>query len=475
MTLSFRWRLTIRWVVAFGAVLALAAAAIYVGVRSFLLHDFEAQLRTLAATELASAVDDPDHTVHLHEFLPSSVPFDHTDKFVQLIAPDGRILLQSDSLRGAAPFVQGVVLEAALAGRSPLLDVTFNGRRGRMVALVTDPPQPFVVAVGLFTGELDVTLRRLRNLLGLVWIASLGLTAVIGFTLASRALLPISRITERAAAIADGHFDARLDPPGVDDEIGHMTSLLNRMLDRLRGALEANRRFAADASHELRGPLTSMLGEIDVTLKRERTAAEYRESMDRLRARLQVMAELTQDLMLLVRAQENRPPAIVEVPLREMVSRIIDGHHEAVAAAGLMLHLSVAPDIVVYGDAGLLDRLFENLLRNAIQYNVEHGSVEVAAHVVQSGNRDEADRVLITIRNSGATIRDEERERVFERFYRVDRSRSRRTGGAGLGLALSREIVQLFKGEIRVARSDGEGTTIEVSLPGAGAGVAESL
>ena len=469
MTLSFRWRLTIRWVIAFGAILAFADLAIYIGARTFLRHDFEAQLRTLAATELASAVDDPRHTIHLHEFPSPSSPDDHADKFVQLIAADGRILLQSASLHGAAPFVQGAMLQDAFARRSPVLDVTFNDRRGRMIALVTDPPDPFVVAVGLFTGEFDATLRRLRDLLVAVWIAALGLTAVIGFTLASRALLPISRITERAGAIADGHFDARLDPPKVDDEIGQMTRLLNHMLDRLHGALEANRRFAADASHELRGPLTAMLGEIDVTLKRERTAPVYRESMVLLRDRLKVMAELTQDLMILVRAQENRPPAIVEVALRDLLTRIIEGQSETAAATHIQVHLAVTPDVVVYGDAVLLERLFENLVRNAIQYNVEHGSVEVAARLVPSGSEQQVDRVLITIRNSGAGIREEDRERVFERFYRVDPSRSRRTGGAGLGLALSREIVQLFKGEIRVAPPAGDGTTIEVSLPGAAA------
>ena len=92
----------------------------------------------------------------------------------------------------------------------------------------------------------------------------MGATAAIGYVLASRALAPVARITERAAWIAQGHFDARLDPPRVHDEVGRMTVLLNSMLERLHGAVDANRRFAADASHELRGPLTAMAGELDV-------------------------------------------------------------------------------------------------------------------------------------------------------------------------------------------------------------------
>lgn len=468
MTLSFRWRLTIRWLLAFGAILALADAAIYVGARRFLLHDFEAQLRTLAATELASAIDEPDHKVHLHEFLPAVGPYDHADKFVQLIGADGRLLLESEGLRNASPFVSGEVLASALAGRSPIIDVTHDGRHGRMIALVTDPPDHFVVAVGLFTEELDATLRRLRELLAAVWVATLGLTALLGFTLASRALAPIRQITERAGTIADGQFATRLDRPLVDDEIGRMTTLLNQMLDRLHGALEANRRFAGDASHELRGPLTAMLGEIDVTLKRDRTGDDYRRSLRLLREQLQVMTALTQDLMLLVRAQESLPPTIAEVALDQAVARVMERNAPWAAAAGVRLRREIPIGLMIYGDASLFDRLFENLVRNAIQYNIEGGTVDVTARLEPSGAPHLADRVVIGVMNTGASIPAAERERVFERFYRVDPSRSRRTGGTGLGLAISREIVRLFQGEIRVLDAD-DATSIEVVLPGTNA------
>src|SRR5690606_34931594 len=117
-----------------------------------------------------------------------------------------------------------------------------------------------------FTDRREATLREVRALLIGVGFGSLVLTAMLGMTLASRALAPVGRITTQAAAIAKGEFAARLDEPAADDEIGRMTRLLNEMLDRLRAALDANRNFAADASHELRGPLTAMLGEIDVTM-----------------------------------------------------------------------------------------------------------------------------------------------------------------------------------------------------------------
>lgn len=467
MTLSFRSRLTLRWVLAFGLVLAAADLAVYFGARAFLRRDLDAQLRTLAATELASAVDEPGMGLHLHEFPTGGHnPQEYAGKFVQLIDVGGRVLMQSPLLGRAASLIDKPVLIRALSGAEPMVDVTAVGRRGRMIGLVTPGPERYVVAVGLFTDQLDATLLRLRNLLVGVWFAALGLTALIGFSLASTALIPIRRITHQAAAIADGKFARRLDPPAHDDEIGQMTQLLNHMLDRLHGALDANRRFAADASHELRGPLTAVLGEIDVTLKRDRQPAEYRDALARLRERLQVMSRLTEDLMLLVRAQENRLPTVGEVRVAELLHRVAAHASTGAAAVGVSLSVTAASDLVVYGDAGLLERVFDNLLHNGIQYNRDGGTVAITASLSPREGEWVTDRVVIAVRDTGTGIPAAERERVFERFYRVDSSRSRRTGGAGLGLAISREIVELFKGTIRVAEDNEPGATVEVGLPG---------
>lgn len=470
MTLSFRSRLTLRWVLAFGLVLTVADLAVYFGARAFLRRDLDAQLRTLASTELASAADEPDLGIHLHEFtVGGQSPQDFADKFVQLIDVGGRVLMQSPRLGSAAALIDKAVLIRALSGDAPLIDVRIGGRHGRMIGLVSQGPERYVVAVGVFTDSLDATLARLRTLLIGIWFGALALTAVIGFTLASRALIPIRRITQQAAAIADGKFAKRLDPPQQDDEIGQMTRLLNQMLDRLHGAIEANRRFAADASHELRGPLTAALGEIDVTLKRDREPGDYREALVRLRERLNVMTALTDDLMMLVRAQENRPLVIGEVPVAELLQRAIGRSAEAAAAAGVTVVAEAPRELVVYADPGLLERVFDNLVRNGIQYNREGGTVTITACITPRAGAWVSDQVLISVRDSGPGIPPAERERVFERFYRIDSSRSRRTGGAGLGLAISREIIRLFKGTIRVADTPAPGTTIEVGLPGGAA------
>jgi len=467
MKLSFRTRLTLRWVVAFGLVQALALVAVFAGARAFLVRELDAQLRTLAATELASAADEPGQGLHLHEFpVDPGATQGYADKFVQLISAQGDVLLQSPDLAGMPALVDAAARAAALDHRTPVFDVSVRNRPGRMIALTTDGSPRYLVAVGLFTNKLNDTLTQLRALLAIVWIGALAVTSVIGFSLASSALVPIRRITGKAAAIARGEFDTRLDEPTVLDEIGGMTRLLNEMLDRLRGAIDANRRFASDASHELRGPVTAMLGEIDVALKRERTADEYRESLAVLRERLQRMQSLTEDLMMLVRAQERQAAMVTEVRVRELLERVVAATAHLARTASVTVTIDAPPDLVVYGDAALFERAFENLVRNGIQYNREGGTVHVRATITPSTGAWAPDMVCMEVQDSGAGIPADARERVFERFYRVDPSRSRRTGGAGLGLAITREIVQLFKGTIRVAASSAAGTEIEVRLPG---------
>lgn len=465
--LSFRARLTLRWTAAFGCVLALASIAIYAGARSFLLRDFDAQLRTLAGTELASSVDGVDG-VHFHEFPADELAGEYAGKFAQLFDSAGRLVGQSAVLMSGPVLVPDAARQAAMHGDAPIFGVTAVGRPGRMMALSTRKDgQTYVIAVGLFADQLEATLARLEWLLAAVSLLGLGATALIGFALATRALAPIAHVTERAARIARGDFSARLDRPAVNDEIGRMTALLNEMLERLHGAVEANRRFASDASHELRSPLTAMLGEIDVTLKRPRLASEYRESLEVVRERLRTLADMTEELMILTRAQEGHMPPVSEIAVEPLVREASATLARLAAERTVQIVVEPMNGAVVYAEHALFTRVVDNLLRNAVQYNRPGGSVVVTATVEDTGPGDwSAAATVIRVTDTGQGIPPAERERVFERFYRTDRSRSRRTGGTGLGLSIASEVVRLFGGTIAVAASSPQGTTIEVRLPG---------
>jgi signal transduction histidine kinase len=359
-------------------------------------------------------------------------------------------------------------VQAALDGRAPLVSLVVRGRPGRAAVLRAEiNGQRYAVMVGLFRDDIDAHLSRLAWVLALVWIAGLLTTVALGYWLASRALRPVVGISRRAARIARGDFAARLDRPVRLDEIGEMTQSLNEVLDRLHGALEAHRRFASDASHELRTPITAMAGEIEVALMRPRTAEEYRDTLWVVRERLSALTTLCEDLVLLVHAQEGAPGLeLREVPLLPQLQRSIGRLAGAAAAHDVRIEACDLPELVAYADPRLLARVLDNVLANAVVYNRDGGRIQISGRADDRSETGAVDTVVITVSDTGSGIPPAEFERVFDRFYRLDRSRSPGAGGSGLGLAICREVLAVLRGTIRIAASSPEGTTFEIRLPG---------
>lgn len=468
--LSFRARLTLRWTLVFSCILAAASTWIFVGIRATTYADLDSHLRTLAATEVTSAVDNPTSPPHVHELpVTAMAGGTFTQKIVQILDETGRVVAASPGLAHAR-FVEPAQLAAALAGEAPVRTVDLDGAPVRLVVLrTTAEGKTYAVAVGVMIADLLSGLNRVQWLLVLVWVVSTAATAAAGFALASTALSPVQRITRRAMEIAATDIRTRLEPSAVQDEIGLMTQSLNSLIERLHVALDANRRFAADAAHELRSPVTAIAGEIEVALRRERSAEEYKDTLIRVQDRLSSLSALITDLMVLVRAQEGGAATIQpqELALESIVDTSLSRLRGLAAARKVTLQRGEMGGLLTYGEPGLLARVFDNVLENAIRYNRENGTVVLEATFDDSTSDAWAPAVItVRISDTGPGIRDEERERVFERFYRVDRSRNRHTGGAGLGLAIAREVLALFKGTIRIEKSSAQGTTIEVRLPG---------
>jgi signal transduction histidine kinase len=468
--LTFRARLTVRWTFSFAVLLACAEIVVYGGVRTYVYGALDRHARALAATEAESATDGPNGAVHVHEYLPASPQLGAlTEKLVQVYDTSGKVVAQSALLGRAGPLVTPALFAPALRGESPTVTVTAAGRPARLVLLQAGTAdRRYVVAAGLFSDEIDHGLARLAGLLFVVWAAALVATGALGYALASSALQRVARITERAASIARGDFAARLDAPPVQDEIGRMTRSLNAVLDRLHAALQANRRFASDASHEMRGPLTAMAGEIDVALRQPRSAAEYRETLSIVREGLDTLTGLTEDLMLLVRTQESRAEILLqEVPVAPLVSASANRVAAMAAVRGVTIHVEVAASLVAFAEERLLARVLDNVLANAVRYDRQGGRVSVTATFADVDGESWAPGMLtVLVRDTGMGIPAVEHERVFERFYRTDHSRARHTGGAGLGLAICREVLHVLGGSIGIASSSDAGTAVEIRVPG---------
>jgi len=285
------------------------------------------------------------------------------------------------------------------------------------------------------------------------------LTALGGFFLADRALRPIDRITRTAYSISATDLSRRIHYSGVKDELGRLADTFDAMLDRLQAAFEHERRFTDDAAHELRTPLTILKGQISVTLSRPRTAAEYERTLRGLEQEVDRLIRLSTDLLFLSRLDQGRmfwrqEPINLSDLLRVAVEQISTLADEK----GITLSDSLEDTLWVRGDQDHLIRLFLNLLDNALKYTPAGGKVRVTA-------RREGSEVRVAVSDTGPGIPAEALPHLFDRFFRVDADRSRRTGGAGLGLAIAYEIARRHGGTLTVQSREGEGTTFVVWLP----------
>lgn len=280
-----------------------------------------------------------------------------------------------------------------------------------------------------------------------------------GYFLANRALSPVEQITATAQSITLQDLSKRIHYRGAMDEVGRLAQTFDQMLARLQDSFERERRFISDAAHELRTPLTVLKGQIEVTLSRARESAEYETKLRELAVQVDRLIRLSNGLLFLSRSDQHRAdfkPA--DVNLTDLLGVLVEQFQPLAEEKNLNITAQVAEELSVRGDNDLLIRLFMNLLENALRYTLADGQIQLSA-------RREADRVLVTIHNSGEGIPSEHIPHLFERFYRVDDDRSSRSGGSGLGLAIAAEIVRLHSGEIAAHSEPGRGVTFMISLP----------
>jgi len=347
---------------------------------------------------------------------------------------------------------------------SGAVDVTFNlpdggpvlvrGRLGNLEAIgrPTGVEAAFLVAVpALQTAR---TLDRLAHDLGRTVMFALLAFSTGVYLLSSQVLRPLERVTYAARSITGQQLDRRVPVPESDDEMRELAVTLNRMLGRLQESFESQRRFTADASHELRTPVTAITGHVNYLVRRTRPRPDQLESLDVIRREADRMGKLVNDLLELARADagftiEREPVNLIDVANDVVVDL------EPIEAADVTLH-AAAPVLEVDGDARRLKQVVLNLVQNATQAGATHVRIEA---------REEDDRAILEVSDDGPGVPQEALPHLFDRFYRVDGARSTRGNGSGLGLAIVKWIVTQHDGEVDVASKVGEGTLFTVSLP----------
>ena len=313
-------------------------------------------------------------------------------------------------------------------------------------------------------GNVEATLKRLKVAFFHLVPIGLLISFLGGYLLSGRALTPVVRIIALTKKIEASKLNKRIPHPGVDDEIGRLVDTLNRMIARLESSFEAMKRFTADASHELRSPLATIRNTIDVTLEQPRTAPEQEAAMRSIGEEVDRIRTLVEDLLLLARADSGRVVMQMKpVGLDGIVEAQVEAYQVQAREREIRLEaLALLPDEIL-GDERWLHQVVGNLLDNAIKYTPLGGQVEVAMQ-----KRDDA--MSFSVSDSGPGIQEEDLERVFERFFRSDLSRSRaNVPGLGLGLAIAAWVVKEHGGSIRACNRSEGGAVFTVELPVGGA------
>ncbi|MCG3206531.1 MAG: Adaptive-response sensory-kinase SasA [Anaerolineae bacterium] len=306
--------------------------------------------------------------------------------------------------------------------------------------------------------EIQETLDTIRRGLLIGVPLTLLITGAISLLAARQALQPLTQMTHSAAAITADDLSERLPVPKAKDEVQELALAFNATLDRLAAAFLRQRRFTADASHELRTPVTAILGQAEYALNRARSPEAYQSILSRIQHEAERMQRLIGRMLALARVETGRHPlSIAPTDIGDLIRTLVNPLQPQAAAKGLALNVDAPTGLVIATDADSLTQILLNLLENAIHYT-EQGHVTITA-------AESAGQLCLTVSDTGPGIPAEHLPDLFQPFYRVDPSRSHSHGHVGLGLALTHELVQLLGGQISVTSQPQQGATFSVTLP----------
>jgi heavy metal sensor kinase len=393
--------------------------------------------------------------------------------------PDGSIAPYDETGEGDSPWLQVYGTDGKLlyttpeARRNPVpaSDKLASKPDERIVSIPdVNPPyrimsgaarigsRPVVVQVARSEASILQDQRQILYILVLGLPVGVALAGVGGYALARRALAPVDQMVERARSINAEKLNARLQVDNPDDELGRLASVFNDTFARLEASFERMRHFTSDASHELRTPLTAIRSVGEVGLRGRRDESAYREIIGSMLEEVDRLALMVDRLLMLSRADSGDAKLSVDVvdlgalagEIAEQLSVLAEEKHQSIK-------VHCAPVSSWVGDRVVLRQALMNLVDNAIKYSPEGGSIEV--HVAQS-----PDGVAIDVTDTGPGIPEELQPRIFDRFYRVDKARSRGNGGTGLGLAIAKWAVEVNGGHLTIEPSNGTGSRFRISL-----------
>jgi signal transduction histidine kinase len=440
-----RLRLTIAFAVAMLAMVAAAGSFVYLRVRA----DLDDTVREALATHAGVVADASGAPLSAAHRDPQDRP---EESFAQILAPDGRLL-------DSTPGIPAVTLRPSEVRRVGAGQVTFDRhlqgvrRTVRLLALRTGGPHQRIVVAGQTLEDRDDTLGSIAKSFTFGGPVAVVLASLVGYLLAATGLAPMDTMRRRAAEVSVTDHEARLPLPRAQDEVRHLGETLNDMLDRLHRSFEHERRFVADASHEVRTPIAVIKAELEAALHTRDYGPEVRDALVAAAEECDHLAGLAEGLLVLARAGENGLPVhCEELSARDVLAGLRERFNDRAEQHGRRLTIDAPEDAVVWADPLRLRQVLGNLVDNALRHG--RGDVRASCGAVAAGMRFE-------VSDGGPGFPPAIAECAFERFTRGDPARTR--GGAGLGLAIVRAVAEAHGGTVEIVPA--RGGTVRLSLP----------
>jgi len=451
----------------------LAVGVLAAGLLTVYLIDRRQVDQSLAASARRAAADLADSAVRLTpQPAPTGEGTDDGAKQPRPESPDKIVTAYLRARGGSGQLLAGVMSSGQKHANSHLArrlwprndvppgDAKRVEIRGHdyVVAVVARDGSRFLAAVP--AADADAGVRTLLDAMLVVCLVGLIPATGAAWLVTRRALAPLSRIAHRASRVTGGDLSVRMGPVPSRDEIADVADAIDAMLDRLEGAFAAQRRFVHDASHELRTPLTIARGHLETALAGGRDPAGLEAAAQVAIAELDRMARLVESLLRLARTGADGPQARDLVDVGELAERVVARSR---VLGDRAWHVAAAEGAMVEGDSDALDQVLLNLISNAVRHTTPGQAIGVRVDLVP-------DVVVVEVSDTGEGIDPDLLPTLFDRFTRADAARGRDTGGAGLGLAICRAIVEAHGGTITAASTPGLGATFTVELPKAPAG-----
>jgi len=417
--------------------------------------DLESQvgdLKNLLATQKNAPSLDK-----LKEVIAETYGIEHSGDFMELYSESGDLLYRSSFLQ-AHP---SILLPPDQVKRRIIRSRKADGQYFRFIfQKLTVNDHVYTVEMGASSDDAVETLNLFRSSLLMFAPLLLLVAAGFGYWMSRRALAPVDVLVRTARDVSGANLKSRLPKLNTGDELQRLSDTLNEMLDRIESAFLRVTQFTADASHELRTPIALIRTDAELALRRSRAEGEYRESLQHILLEAERTTALIEQLLELARADCGQEVLHLEpVNLYQTITAVSDAWQQVAKLRGLQLTSSVGDRTAfVLGDETMLRRLVDVLLDNAFKYTPSPGSVRLSLE-------EREQHAVILVQDSGVGIAKDDQSKIFERFYRVDKARSRAEGGTGLGLSIARWIVGQHHGSISVQSDLGQGSTFRVELP----------